>query len=120
LNFSFCKYYSFSSQLTNLRADFYPNVSIFWLCSSCSDIMKYWVISQLPGLYPTPVWSNWRPAGHMWPKTTCNQAREIICCFVTSYYNFIYFLCSEGSEIKKIVVLSRLLFYIQVPHMLLN
>jgi hypothetical protein len=28
---------------------------------------------------PTSAYSNWRPAGHIRPQTTNNQAREIIC-----------------------------------------
>jgi hypothetical protein len=41
-------------------------------------------------------WSNWRPAGHIRPETTCNQAHEIICEFVSSYYKLVHFLHSEG------------------------
>jgi hypothetical protein len=31
-------------------------------------------------------WFNWGTAGHILPETACNQTRDIICEFVSSYY----------------------------------
>jgi hypothetical protein len=41
-------------------------------------------------------WFNWRPADHIRPETTCNQAREIVCLF----------LYSEGFERKIVILIS--------------
>jgi hypothetical protein len=70
-------------------------------------------------LWFTSAWSNWRPANHIRPETTCKQTHEIIYYFATSYYKLIYFLFSKGFE-KKTSFLSRLLLYAQVPLMLLT
>jgi hypothetical protein len=64
-------------------------------------------------------WSYWRPAGHIRCETTCNHPRKIVCYLVTSYCKVSYILYSEGFE-KKLWFLSRLLFYVQVLHMLLT
>jgi hypothetical protein len=50
-------------------------------------------------------------------ETTYNLAREII-YFVTCYYKLIYCIYSKGFERNR--DLSRLLLYVQVPHMLLT
>jgi hypothetical protein len=55
------------------------------------------------------LWSNWRSAGHIRSEITCNQAREIICQFVTSYYKFIYFPYSEGLKRNVILISSAAL-----------